>query len=181
MQRLDARIIEWLEKWCHKFQRLTGKTHYLILQILLIFTGMSTLAMGLGIAPGFEVSILNIIFGITYLLPAFFINAIEAEALERVRKGVANPYKLKHPRSRLTVLFMNIVCLLFLLMMIFGLVTPQPAEKYTTSVIFGGVFANVTFWALALALYLMACDPLPPCESKIKEWLKNTFLKRAKI
>jgi hypothetical protein len=72
----------------------------------------------------------------------------EEEAFDRLQSGFANPNKVEHQVWRKIILFTFIV----------------PDTSYLAH----GLYSLFVIW-----MYLEDCDPLPPAQSKIREWLDD--------
>lgn len=175
ISRMDSAIIGFVEKFAHWFQRLTGKTNFflagfiagaLLIPVFVgVIRGVSPLNP-LGPEPSEQTGFGHLAaFGLICLLAytAFFgWKKKENEAWERLSKGVANPRK-----GSLGWLCCRIWCL-----QIFGI-------SFLILLIEASLLGAAMTICLALYLYLETCDPLPPCQGKIKEWLGSLFAKRA--
>jgi hypothetical protein len=177
MTYVDAAILDLTEWYCRKFQRLTGRTNvWLAIQL----TNLSIIVYFVWAALVFWISDLDvrIVVGVfcTALLYALSqtifkvsIEAYENSAYHRVAKGFRNPRRVRDALLRISFLTLSIllaypVGFLYL--------------NYRVSI------ALLTYFLIVLTtvvLYLLACDPLPPCPGKVWEWLKGLAPSRAPV
>lgn len=161
-QRIDAWIIGKFESACHKIQLLTGKTNFFITAVvhaILVFVIILIIPRIHGY-PYIRVFLyLLIFFGLGYISHLWKYE--EEQAFNRLAKGQANPLKLKYG-DRLFDLIVFLGCV------------------YSSSLLhilgLHSALVNLVLIAIGLSLttrYLRACDPLPPCNSKIKDSLKH--------
>ena len=101
--------------------------------------------------------------GLLYLLTRTIfkvsIEASETSAYRRVAKGYRNPRRIRDALLRMLFLMLSVVLLGPVLLV------------YAVS---GTPIALLTYSLIALTtvlLYVLACDPLPPCAGKLREWL----------
>jgi hypothetical protein len=162
---LDRLLLETTERSAHRFQRWTGKNNFWWMRQLLVIQALCLLAVAveplylstLPWASRITLSLLLLVMvmflGVTGRLNlASQLDHMEGEAYKRLQQGLANPEKI-HPAYfvfRLVTLFVFMPIVLLM------------GVSYHINIIVG--LATV-----ALA-YLSACDPLPPCAGKIKEW-----------
>ena len=86
----DMKVIEYAEKFCHWFQRLTGKTNYWISQQMsMLFFGLTGVLLSQGIADLFSSAYMMI----TCIFYFFSAPYEEKQAFGRLKNGVANPQK----------------------------------------------------------------------------------------
>jgi hypothetical protein len=173
--KMDSAIIGFVEKFAHRFQRLTGKTNFfllgLIAGILLIpsFIGMlkgTSMFDPMNPEPPEKTSFDYMTdFMRIYVLSevAIFEWKIEEDAaLRRLSQGLANPRKGSVGWALCRTLFFQVFIL--------GTLSSIRNWNLLSAAIEGCV---------SLILYLYSCDPLPPCQGKIKEWLGSLFAKSA--
>jgi nicotinamide riboside transporter PnuC len=170
IRTIDNWVIDKVEKRCHAFQRLTGRTNYWLMgkvDMVLTFSflaiicgflaGQSTLLFG-G-KPSFGDAAFSLIFIMVMLFNGFYgWKRLEDKAFQRLEKGTMNPEKidwLSH-LIRMTGLFLNTVVRLL--------------QVATHRVPWDVAIIDV---CMVLHFYLLACDPLPPCKGTFS--LRNLF------
>ena len=165
MLYIDSVILNMIERACRRFQRLTGRTNvWLAVQL----TNLSIIVYFLWAAAAFwtadaELRIFVGVFcaGLMYvLLQTLFRESIEAyenSAYQRVANGMRNPRRVRDALLRISFLTLALV---------FG---------YSGVVVYVSLHIQILLLTLPLiflttaALYLLACDPLPPCAGRLRE------------
>ena len=165
----DRATVSLVEKFCHWFQRMTGKTNYFLSRIMsLLFSasivGTAFEAYTRDISTNSEaVKILNhpiiSVLGLALYLSYAWWGGIKAEmrAFKRLEDGLANPMK----ESWYDRVF-RILGLVSLLRSMF---------------LFGIGWSLAFYFSIVAMLFLWACDPLPPSPGKIQEFIRGLFLK----
>jgi hypothetical protein len=92
------------------------------------------------------------------------IEAHEHEAYRRVAKGFRNPRRVRDAQLRISFLTLS----LFYSILLVALNLRVPIALLTDSLI---VLTTVV-------LYLLACDPLPPCRGTLVAWLRSSSAAR---
>jgi hypothetical protein len=174
MTYVDSAILNLTEWCCRKFQVLTGRTNvWLALQL----TNLSIIVYFVWAAVYFwssdvEVRIILGLFcsGLLYVLTQTVfkvpIEAYENHAYRLAMKGFRNPRRVRDALLRisfLTLCFMLFYPVLFVYM---NLRVPVALLTYSLIVL------------TTVVLYLLACDPLPPCPGKLTEWLRESARSR---
>jgi hypothetical protein len=103
--------------------------------------------------------------GVFFMLPRTVfrtsIEAAEAEAYRRVAKGLRNPRRIRDAQLRIAFLTLSIV-----------LSYPLWLAYVTLRVRFV-LLTDALILLTTIVLYVLACDPLPPCTSKVGVWLRG--------
>jgi hypothetical protein len=97
------------------------------------------------------------------------IEAYENAAYQRVAKGLRNPRRLRDALLRISFLTLSIVLFTPMLFIYVKL-------RLTLALLTYSLIALTT-----VVLYLLACDPLPPCPGKVTEWLRGTTRAEAAV
>lgn len=161
---LDFKIIQLVEKFCHWFQRLTGKTNYWLAQKVFIAACMaSSLAMVITLSNAKNLATLIwsfiLIIWATYIWRSALNLATkimahwkdeEQMAYIRLAKGLSNPCKLNPHIIDIRLVFLATT----LIILILDSVTMSPS------------FVTIFLFLLSFGLYLISCDPLPPAPEK---------------
>jgi hypothetical protein len=167
MTYIDSAILNAVEFFCHRFQRLTGRTNvWLAVQLTNLSVVVYFVWAGLYFwnAPilariligAFCGGVLYVLTQTVFKVP---IEESEKSAYQRVMKGYRNPRRIRDALLRISFLTLSI----FLAYPVFF--------AYST---FRLRLALLSYFLVALTtamLYLLACDPLPPCAGKIRAWL----------
>lgn len=177
MTYIDSAILDVVEWLCRKFQVLTGRTNvwlafqltnlsivvYFAWAVMYIWRSDVALRIALGV---FCAGLLYVLTQTIFKDP---IEAYENEAYRRVAKGYRNPRRIRDAVLRISFLTLSIM-LVYPVVLVYVYLRMHVVlvlVSYSLVVLTSGV------------LYLLACDPLPPCAGKIKEW--TAALSRAAV
>jgi small-conductance mechanosensitive channel len=164
MLYIDSVILNMIERACRRFQRLTGRTNvWLAAQLTNLSIIVYFVWGGLVFWSDASMRIFMGVFfaGLLYLLiQTLFRESIEAyenSAYRRVANGVRNPRRVRDAMLRISFLTLAVllgypVVFVYLSLHVQVLLLTYSLIMLTTAV-----------------LYLLACDPLPPCAGKLKE------------
>lgn len=165
--QLDSAMLNAVEWCCQKFQVLTGRTNVWLafqltnLSIVVYFVWaavyFSRSDIVLRVFVGVFCSVL--LYALTQTIFKVSLEESEANAYRRVAKGLRNPRRIRDVQLRMSFLTLSVFMLYPVL---FVYVTLR------LNLILLSYFLIVLTTAL---LYLLACDPLPPCAAKVREWL----------
>jgi hypothetical protein len=112
--------------------------------------------------------------GLLYLLTQTIfkvpIEAYETEAYRRVGKGFRNPRRVRDALLRMSFLTLSVVGLGYPIFFLY-------INLHVRVVILSYVLIILT----TVVLYLLACDPLPPCAGKLKQWLRGSVPSRVLV
>jgi hypothetical protein len=95
------------------------------------------------------------------------IEASEADAYRRVAKGLRNPRRLRDAPLRISFLTLSVMLFYVLLFVYTNFRVPLALLSYPLVVL------------TTVLLYVLACDPLPPCAGKLKVWVRGLVPSRA--
>jgi hypothetical protein len=186
MPGIDGVILDLTERLCQRFQELTGKTNVWIavqLTNLSIIVYFFLAAFYFPLLPSLSWRLAVALFCATVLYALSqtvfkeSIKTAESNAYSRVAKGLRNPRRLRDAPLRISFLMM-LVLMLYLLVFVYVLrrFTPQ-LLPYRAPVYIA--FLSYSLIALTtVLLYVIACDPLPPCISKVRVWLRGVSAQR---
>jgi hypothetical protein len=167
MNYIDSAILNLTEWLCRRFQLLTGRTNvWLAVQL----TNLSIIVYFVWAALYFWRSDLTVritvgLFccGVLYVLTqTVFKDSIEAyenAAYRRVAKGFMNPRRLRDASLRISFVTLCVVLFYPILFIYVNLHVNMALLTYSLIVL------------TTTVLYLLACDPLPPCAGRVREWL----------
>jgi hypothetical protein len=174
---LDSALLNLTERVCRRLQVLTGRTNVWLafqltnLSIIVYFVWAGVYFWSSHGAP--RIALTLFCAGLLYLLAQTIlkvpVEAHENSAYRRVAKGFRNPRRVRD--APLRIAFLTFSLLLFVAMLLlhrhrFSLFVP--ALIYTSALLSCSLTVLTT-----VALYLLACDPLPPCAGRIREWLRT--------
>ena len=166
MNGLDAFVLDLVERICRRIQILTGRTNVWLavqltnLSIVMYFVWAGTYFQRVHI--GARIIGLAFCGGLLYALSQTVfkdpIEVAEEQAYRRVAKGLRNPRRLRDAPLRTSFLTFSVI-LLYPLLLIRTLRVPLALLTYSLVVL------------TTILLYVLSCDPLPPCPGKVREWL----------
>src|SRR4030095_6795165 len=175
MTYIDSALLNVTEWLCRRFQLLTGRTNvWLAFQL----TNLSIVIYFVWAAMSVWVSRHAVVrTGITLFCGALFwvltqtvlrvpIEAHESSAYRRVAKGFRNPRRVRDQLLRIPFLTLSIVLLYPSIFLYVSLRMTIVLLAYSLVVL------------TTLVLYLLACDPLPPCPGRVRDWLKALVPRR---
>jgi hypothetical protein len=163
---IDSAVLNLTERLCRWFQRLTGRTNvWLAFQL----TNLSIIVYFVWAGVQFWSSsgtsrIVIAIFcgGLVYMLTQTIfkvpVEAYESSAYRRVVKGLRNPRRVRDALLRIPFLTLSVVLLYPIVFVYLNLRLHIVVLTYALIVLTTAV------------LYLLACDPLPPCPGKVRVW-----------
>jgi hypothetical protein len=169
MTRVDSIIVNLTELFCHRLQVLTGRTnvwlalHLTNLSIVVYFVWAGLYSWSLGRAERalfvlFCGGLLWVLMQTVFSVP---IEAYETAAYERVAKGLRNPRRMRDASLRISFLTLS-------------LLLGYPVYLAYSTLRIEVVLLSYALIVLTTAvLYLLACDPLPPCAGKVRQWLRT--------
>lgn len=170
MTYVDSVLLDLTERMCRRFQVWTGRTNVWLafqltnLSIAVYFTWVGVLYVLSGLLA-FRIFVALFCGGVFLMLTRTLfkvsIEASETQAYGRVARGVRNPRRARDAQLRIAFLTLSIVLAypLWLAYVALGqrfMVLTEALAVLTTAV-----------------LYVLACDPLPPNEGKVGEWLRG--------
>lgn len=186
MTRVDSAVLNLAEGLCQRFQLLTGRTNvWLALQltnlsiiVYFVWAGLQFLSSD----PATRVVIGVFCGGLLYVLTQTVfkvpIEAYENSAYRRVASGFRNPRRVRD-------LLLRILFLTLTFALLWPIVSVYVFYPFVLSYISLHMYMVVLTYSLVVlttvVLYLLACDPLPPCAGKVTEWLRARFRSRAAV
>ena len=187
MTLIDAVVLNLLERSCRGFQRLTGRTNVWLavqltnLSIIVYFVWAALYSFNVDV----EVRIVAAIFcvALVYVLTQTVfktpIETYETAAYQRVARGLRNPRRVRDALLRTSFLTLSLVLAYPVLFVYVNLPTlPVPLKPDTTDLV---LLSYVLIVLTTAVLYLLACDPLPPCVGKVREWTRALSSSRVTV
>lgn len=167
MTYVDTALLGLTEWLCRRFQVLTGRTnvwlafHLTNLSIVVYFVWAGALYWSTGLlAVRVFVAVFcgGVLLMLTRTLFRTSIEAADAQAYRRVAKGLRNPRRVRDAQLRIAFLTLSIVLVMPLWF------------SYTILRLRFMLYAEALVVLTTAVLYILACDPLPPCEGKVWLW-----------
>lgn len=164
MTHIDSVLLDFTEWLCHRFQVLTGRTNiwlavqltnlsivvYFVWAVMYFWRSDPIVRVALGLFGA------ALLYGLTQTIFKVPIEVYENNAYRRVAKGLRNPRRLREAHLRIPFLTL---CVLLLYPILFAYITLQ-----VHTALLGYSLIVLT----TVVLYLLACDPLPPCAGKLE-------------
>jgi hypothetical protein len=172
---LDSALLNVTEWVCRRFQVLTGRTNvWLAFQLtnlsIIVFFIWAGMHFVIGDRPmrifvaAFSGALLYLLTQTIFKVP---VEAYENSAYRRLARGLGNPRRVQDMLLRVPFLTLTIVLLYPALFVYVNL----------HLAIFGLTYCLIVL--TTMVLYLLACDPLPPCPGKVREWIRGVVPARA--
>jgi hypothetical protein len=170
MTYVDAAVLDFTEWMCRRFQVLTGRTNVWLafqltnLSIVVYFTWVATLYF---VSDDLVLRVFvaafcgGVFFVLTRTIFKVSIEATEAAAYRRVAQGLRNPRRIRDAQLRIAFLTLSLVLSYPLWFAYIAL--RQRFILLTIAIIL----------LTTVVLYVLACDPLPPCVGRVREWLRG--------
>lgn len=177
MTYIDSALLDVTEWCCRRFQLMTGRTNvWLALQL----TNLSIIVYFVWAGAMFwsddwssrillAASCGGLLYVLTQTIFKESIEAIESHAYRRAAKGLRNPRRLRDAPLRISFLSLSIVLLWPIAFVYQHKHLPVVYMNLQIPLVF------LTYSLIVLTtvvLYVLACDPLPPSEGKVKDMLQ---------
>jgi hypothetical protein len=187
MTFIDSVVLNLIERSCRGFQRLTGRTNVWLavqltnLSIIVYFVWAGLYALNIDIelrvvAAIFCVALLYVLTQTIFKTP---IETYEMAAYQRVARGLRNPRRIRDALLRTSFLTLCLVLAYPVLFVYLHLRTlPVRLKPDTTNLV---LLSYLLILLTTIVLYLLACDPLPPCVGKVREWLRGLSSSRVVV
>jgi hypothetical protein len=178
MTVVDSAILDATEWLCRKFQVWTGRTNiWLAVQLtnlsIVVYFVWAGLYFWTSTDTAVRMAVVAVCAAVLYALTQTLfrdsIDTHELNAYRRVANGLRNPRRVRDTQLRLMFVALSLVLCGPILL----------------------VYATIRFQILLLSyslillttvvLYLLACDPLPPCAGRVKEWLRRISPARSAV
>ena len=174
ISRVDEAILDLTEAFCHRVQRLTGRTNIWLavqltnLSIIVYFVWAIAYFWNSDILPRTVIAVFcgGLLYVLSQTVLRVPIETYEASAYQRVAKKRRNPRRIRDLMLRISFLTTSVV-----------LVYPI-AFVYINSRRVAVLLTYSLIVLTTIVLYLLACDPLPPCTARVPEWLRGLVPRR---
>ena len=178
MTYLDSVLLNVTERTCRSFQRLTGRTNVWLaiqftnLSIIVYFvwagfvyvlTGDPQVRLLLALFCG------AVFYALTQTIFKVPIETYENYAYQRVAKGFRNPRRVRDAWLRISFLTFGLVLMVLTPSL---LLAYPPLQGYAAMHFDLVLLGNSLIVLTIVVLYLLACDPLPPCVGRVTEWVR---------
>ena len=179
MNYVDAAILDFTEEVCRRFQRLTGRTSIWLagqltnLSIVVYFVWAWIYPWGTDLWVRIAVALfcIGVLYALTQTVFKVSIETSESAAYQRVAKGLRNPRRLRDAALRMS--FVTLSVIMWSPLVVIDLLRRAGGVNLSYLLI---VLTRVSYLLVVLTtvvLYLLACDPLPPCTGKVREWTRG--------
>jgi hypothetical protein len=167
---LDTALLNLTERICRWFQTWTGRTnvwlafHLTNLSILVYFVwvaGLYRLSDDLVLRSFVLLFCGGVLIGLTRTVFKTSIETADAAAYRRVAKGFRNPRRLRDAPLRIAFLTLSV------------LLSYPLWFAYVTLRLQFLLLTEALIVLTTVVLYLLACDPLPPCPGKVRDWVRH--------
>jgi hypothetical protein len=175
MTYVDSAVLNLVERLCRRFQVWTGRTNVWLafqltnLSVIVYFiwvAGLYWLSGDLALRVFVAFFCGGVFFMLTRTVFRTSIEAAENEAYRRAAKGLRNPRRIRDAQLRIAFLTLSIV-----------LSYPLWFAYRMLHLRFIPLLAALVLLTTVI-LYVLASDPLPPCASKVREWLRGMVAAR---
>lgn len=177
MLYVDSALLDLTERLCRRFQVLTGRTNvWLAFQLtnfsIVVFFVWAGMHFRIAGRP-FRIALAAFCGGLLYLLTQTLfkvpVETYENNEYRRVSRGLRNPRRVRDAQLRIAFLTFS---LMFFFPVLFVYRYPEVLAVLNLGVSSFIVAHGLTVLTTVM-LYLLACDPLPPCSGKVREWLRS--------
>ncbi len=178
MTYIDSAILDATEWFCRRFQVLTGRTNVWLaiqftnLSIIVYFVWAAGVFLWVG-DPGLRVALglfcVGVLYALTQTVFKVSIEAYEKSAYHRVAKGFRNPRRVRDALLRISFLTLSLV-LFYPTRFVYIHVIEWALPRASVHI---AMLSYSLIVLTTVVLYLLACDPLPPCSSKVRAWLRG--------
>ena len=166
MTYVDSFVLDLVERGCRRFQRVTGRTNIwlavqltnLSIVVYFVWAGVSFWVAGAVARTAIGLFCGTLAYALTQTVLKTPIETYETATYRRVARGLRNPRRIRDAPLRISFLALSVVLWYPIVFVYVNL---------------GIRFFLLTYALIALTtvvLYLLACDPLPPCAGAIREW-----------
>lgn len=179
MTYIDQALLNTVEWCCRRFQVLTGRTnvwlalHLTNLSIVVYFAGVVVYLLTSNLWPRIGLSLFcaGLLYVLTQTVFKVPIEVYEGHAYRRVAKGLRNPRRLRDLPLRIAFLTLALV-LAYPILFVYR--NPPVLVELNVKVPVVLLLGYSLIVLTTVILYLLACDPLPPCEGRLPGWLRGS-------
>jgi hypothetical protein len=172
---IDSVVLNVIERSCRGFQRLTGRTNvWLALQltnlsiiVYFVWAALYSLNIDVELRVVAAIFCVALVYALTQTIFKTPIETYETAAYQRVARGLRNPRRIRDALLRTSFLTL---CLVLAYPVLF---------VYVNLRIHLVLLSYLLILLTTAVLYLLACDPLPPCVGRVREWMHGLSPSRA--
>jgi len=165
---VDSLLLDLTESLCRRFQQLTGRTNvWLAVQltnvsivVYFVWAALSFWQRNLATRLFVGAFCGGVLWALTQTVLKDPIELYESHAYRRVAAGLRNPRRLRDFSLRISFLTLSVL----LAGPVVALVSMN-LRQYVVLLSYSLIVLTT------VALYLLACDPLPPCRGRVRDWL----------
>jgi len=169
MTYIDSALLDLTEWCCHRFQLLTGRTSVwlafqltnLSIIVYFVWAGMYFLSSDGALRTVLALFCGGLLYVLSQTIFKVPLEAHENSAYGRVAKGFRNPRRVQDAPLRIPFVTLSVVLFYPIVLIYLNLHLDIAVLSYSLIVL------------TTVVLYVMACDPLPPCAGKVREWLRR--------
>jgi len=170
MTYIDSAVLSLTERICRRFQTWTGRSNVWVafqltnLSIVVYFIWVTRLYFLSGdvLLRAFVALFCGgVFFVLTRTIFKASVEFAETEAYRRVARGLRNPRRIRDAQLRIAFLTLSIM-LWYPLWLVF-------VHLHVSFALFTEALILLT----TVVLYVLACDPLPPCAGRVKDWFRR--------
>jgi hypothetical protein len=169
MTYIDELILDCTERVCRRFQRLTGRSNVWIavqltnlsIVVYFVWAGAYIWSSDLPIRIGLGLFCAGLLYVLSQTVLKVPVETSEQSAYQRAARGYRTPRRVRDVLLR--VLF------LALAVMLAGPIALIYVSLHLPIVLLGYSLIVLT----TTLLYVLACDPLPPCAGTVTEWIQR--------
>jgi len=181
MPGIDALLLDFTERLCQRFQKLTGKTNVWIavqLTNLSIIVYFFSAALYFPVVPtlGGRIAVAVfcaiVLYALTQTVLKESIKTAESNAYARAAKGLRNPRRLRDAPLRISFLMMSVL-MLYVLAFVYVVRRTAPQLLPYRASLYVALLSYSLIALTTLLPYVLACDPLPPCVGRVQVWLSG--------
>jgi hypothetical protein len=187
MTFIDSVVLNLIERSCRGFQRLTGRTNvWLALQltnlsiiVYFVWAGLYAFNIDIELRVVAAIFCIALVYVLTQTIFKTPIETYETAAYQRVARGLRNPRRIRDALLRTSFLTLCLVLAYPVLFVYVNLrALPVQLKPNTANLV---LLSYLLILLTTVVLYLLACDPLPPCVGKVREWLRGPSSSRVAI
>jgi hypothetical protein len=177
MSFIDSAVLNLTERSCRGFQRLTGRTNVwlavqltnLSIVVYFVWTFLWALIVDVQLRAAAAFFCVVLTYALTQTIFKTPIESYEMAAYQRVARGLRNPRRIRDALLRTSFLTL---CLVLAGPVLFVYVNLRLSVF---------LLSYLLILLTTLVLYLLACDPLPPCVGKVREWTRGLSSSRVAV
>lgn len=161
IKRVDAFLLDRAQKFCDKFQRLTGLTKFRLEKWSLILSSVFYWMFAIGVLD----EVLTVMALLLSIHTFYYVRAIERQEMNFLARSELEFRAEHHCSIRTIFLLLHVWILAFGLIFAFALIDPS------------GIWLCGYSAFVIVTAYLAACTPRPPSKSSMREWLERCLIR----